>query len=91
MPVVDSSLARGATRYTILELVLIVVFWILPFGNCWNYGAGYWMGSTSMEMMFDYLGLTDGFAQQVIGYLKVYSGGVQKMFDYLRLSNEAGS
>ena len=24
-------------------------------------------------------------------YLKVYSGGVQKMFDYTRLSNGAGS
>ena len=49
------------------------------------------MGNRFVERLFDCLGLTNGFTQQVIGYLRVYDWGVQKMFDYSRLSNEASS
>ena len=44
-----------------------------------------------MERTFDCLGLTNEFAQRVFGYLRVYNGGVLKMSDYSRLSNEVDS
>ena len=41
--------------------------------------------------MFDCLGLINGFAQRLSGYLRVSNGGVLKMSDYLRSSNEVDS
>ena len=91
VPVVDSRLVRGATRYRIPKLVLAEVFQVLLLENWWNYGAGYWMGSRFVERMFDCLGLTNEFTYRVSGYLRVYSERVHKMFDYSRSSNEVGS
>ena len=73
------------------ELILVEVSQVLSLENCWNFGACYLMGSRSVGWMFDDLGLTNGFAQRLFGYLNDYIEGVLKMSDYSRSSNEFDS